>query len=71
MVFNVFVCDLFLFLRNTDLVSYAYDNTPFAMGSSELDVINEIKSAAETLFLWCQNNCINMNPGKFHIFLSD
>ena len=43
LLFNVFLCDLFLFIPNIDLVSYADDNTPFEMGSSALEVINEIK----------------------------
>ena len=36
LLFNVFLCDLFLFIANIDLVCYADDNTPFAMGSAEL-----------------------------------
>ena len=52
-VFNVFLCDLFLFKPNIGLISYADDKTPFAMGgSSELEVINEIKGVAESLTLW-------------------
>ena len=54
LIFDVFLCDLFLFKPNIDLISYADDKTPFAMGgSSELEVINEIKSVAEnvTFFL--------------------
>ena len=36
LVFNVFLQDPFLFtISNTNLVNYADDNTPFAMGSSE------------------------------------
>ena len=70
--FNVFLCDLFLFKPNIDLVSYADDNTPFAMdGSSELEVINEIKSLAESLTLWFRNNCMKVNPDDFHLLLSD
>ena len=71
LLFNVFLCDLFLFIPNIDLVSYADDNTPFAMGSSELEVINEIKTVVESLTLWFQNNCMKVNPYKFHLLLSD
>ena len=72
LLFNVFLCDLFLFISNIDLVSYADDNTPFAMGgSSELEVINEIKSVVESLTLWFRNNCMKVNPDKFHLLLSD
>ena len=49
--FNVFLRGLFLFIPNTELVSYVDDNIPFAMGSGELEEINEIKSAAESLAL--------------------
>ena len=53
LIFNVFLCDLFLFKPNIDLIRYADDNTTFEMGgSSELEVINEIKGAAESLTLW-------------------
>ena len=40
-------------------------------GSSELEVINEIKSVVETLTLWVRNNCMKVNPDKFHLLLSD
>ena len=40
LIFTVFLWDLSLFKPNIDLVSYADDNTLFAMGgSSELEVI--------------------------------
>ena len=71
LIFTVFLYDLFLFKPDIDLVSYADDNTPFAMGgSSELEVINEIKSVAESLTLWFRNNCKKVNPDKFHLLLS-
>lgn len=47
------------------------DNTPFAMGSSELEVINEIKSTAESFSLWFQNICMKMSLNKFHLLLGD
>ena len=71
--FTVFLYDLFLFKPNIDLVSYADDNTPFATGgSSELEVINEIKSVVESLTtLRFRNNCMKVNPDKFHLLLSN
>ena len=71
LLFNVFLWDLFLFIPNINLVSYADGNTPFAMGSSELEVINEIKTVVASLTLWFRNNCMKMNPDKFHLLLSD
>ena len=61
LLFTVFLYDVFLFKPNINLVSYADDNTPCAMGgSSELEVITEIKSVVESLTLWLRNNCMEM-----------
>ena len=70
-LFNVFLFDFVQTEREINLVSYADDNTPFAMGISELEVINEIKTAAESFTLWFQNNCLKVNPDKFHRLLID
>ena len=40
-------------------------------GSSELEVINEIKGVAQSLTLLYRKNCIKVNPDKFHLLLSD
>ena len=72
LIFNAFLCDLFLFKPNINLVSYRDDNTPFTMGdSSELEVINEIKSVVESLTFWFRINFMKVNPDKFHLLLSD
>ena len=72
LIFTVFLYDLFLFKPDIDMVSHADDNTPFAVGgSSELEVINEIKSVAENLTLWFRKNCMKVNPDSFHLLLSD
>ena len=31
LLFNVFLCDIFLFCNDTDFVSYADDNTPYCI----------------------------------------
>ena len=67
--FNNFYClfyDLFLFKPDIDLESYPDDITP------ELEVINETKSVVESLTtVWFRNNCMKVNPDKFHLLLSD
>ena len=41
------------------------------MGCSELEVINEITTVAESHTLWFRNNCMKANLDKFHLLLSD
>ena len=69
LLFNIFLCDLLLFIPNIDLVSYTDHNTPFALGSSDVQVINEIKCVAESLTLCFRNNCMKLNPDKFYLLL--
>ena len=68
---STLLCDLFLFIPSTDLVSDADDNALFTRGNSELEVINEIKAAVESLTLCFQNNYMKVNPDKFHFRLSN
>ena len=37
LLFNIFLCDLFLIMNNTELASYADDNTPYAVGNRRVD----------------------------------
>ena len=70
LIFTVFLYDLFLFKPNIDLVRYADDSTPFAMGgSSELKVINEIKNVTESLTLWFRNSCMKWIQINLTLFL--
>ena len=41
------------------------------MNRSELKVINQIKNTSKSLFMWFQNNCMKVNPDKFHLLLRD
>ena len=71
LIFTVFLYDLFLLKPNIALL-YADYSTPFTMGgSSELEVITEIKSVVESLTLWFRSNCMKVKPDKFHLPLSD
>ena len=36
---NIFLCDLFLIMNNTELASYADDNTPYAVGNNMKELI--------------------------------
>ena len=44
---------------------------PFTKGNSELELINELRTAVENLTLQIQNNCMKVNPDKFYLLLSD
>ena len=70
LLFNLFLCDLFLIMENTDIASYADDNTPYTTGNSTEKVIQKLENAAKTLFHWFSDNHMRAKPDKCH-FLCD
>ena len=69
-LFNIFLCDLFLFIPNTNVASYADDNTPYCTGSNVDDVLCELQNTSEIMFSWFINNGMKANPEKSHLILS-
>ena len=56
LLFNLFLCDLFLFVEEADIMSYADDNTPFVC-SENIDVtLEKLEELGKTLFEWFSNN---------------
>ena len=66
LLFNIFLCDLFLIMENIDITSYADDNTPYTTGNSIEKVIQKLENAAKTLFQWFSDNQMKANPDKCH-----
>ena len=66
LLFNIFLCDLFLIMENTDIASSADDNTPYTTGNSIEEVIQKLENAAKMLFQWFNDNQMKANPDKCH-----
>ena len=57
LLFNLFLCDLFLFVEEADIMSYTDDNTPY-MGSKIVDVtLEKLEEVGKVLSEWISNNC--------------
>ena len=52
LLFNIRLCDLFYFLENTDIASYADDNTLYSAQKNRETVINTIKTSSQVHFNW-------------------
>ena len=57
-------------MENTDIVSFADDNTPYTKRNSIEEVIQKLENAAKTLFQWFSDNQIKANPDKCHFLCS-
>ena len=50
LLFNIFLCNLFLFLLNIEIRTYANDNTPYAENKSNNEVVQDIKNGISMVF---------------------
>ena len=70
LLFNLFLCDLFLIIDNIDFASYADDNTPYTTDESAKKVIDKLEIVAKRLFKWFSDNQMKANPDKCYLLIS-
>ena len=70
LLFDIFLCDLFFIMNETDFASYADDNTPYVVGDNIEDVIIKLQNAPLTLFQWFYYNQMKADPDKCHFICS-
>ena len=70
LLFNIFICDLFLSTNKIDIANYADDTTPYACRDSIDEVLNVLESETQNLFQWFINNGLKVNPDKCHLLLT-
>ena len=68
LLFNIFLCELFLFIKNQDVASYADDTTPNKTGGNSAFVIQEV--LGNTLLKWLNDNSMKASPAKYYLLLS-
>ena len=57
-LFNIFLCDLFLEDKNYYFPNYADDTTPYFVGSTTAEVLGNLPCLTKKLFSWFANNKI-------------
>ena len=70
LLFNIHLCDLFYFLEDLDIASYADDTTIYTVKENKESVINALEASSLSLFTWFNNNFMKPNSDKSHILLS-
>ena len=71
LLFNIFLCDLFLHLKVVDFVSYADDNKPYTEHESIDQVISRLEEIAKSPFKWFSDNHMEANPDKCHLIFNN
>ena len=70
LLFNIYICDLFLSYDVTDIANYADDNTPYCGSDSNTSVIDMLERASVKLFEWFKDNNLKANADKSHLLIS-
>ena len=70
LLFNIFLCNLFLTIEGNYVNSYAYDTTPYVIGNNAEEVVSELKAITQKLFTWFAQNEMKANLNKCHLLLS-
>ena len=70
LLFNIFLADLFLVLKDVDIANFADDSTPFTSANNTDDLIDSLEKASSSLFKWFKDNLFKGNPDKCHLLVS-
>ena len=70
LLFNIFICDLFLILDNTYFASYADDNTPYTINRNTDAVTKSLEELSIPLLSWFKENKLKLNLDKCHLIVS-
>ena len=70
LLFNIHLCDLFYFLEDLDIPSYADDTTIYTVSEKKESAIRALEASSSLLFGWFNNNFIKANSDKSHLTIS-
>ena len=65
-LFNVYISDLFLFIKQATLYNYADDNTLACFSKTLPDLVRALEAEAGVALDWLKENYMIANPSKFH-----
>ena len=68
-LFNLFINDITLFLKNSSLSNYSDDNTISAFANTLKELINTLEKESEIAIEWLEENDMIANPDKFQAII--
>ena len=69
LLFNIFINDLFLFIRNSGVYKFADDNTLYSVGKNIENVTSDLKTNLVGVMEWFKINSLKANPGKLQFMV--
>ena len=69
LLFNIFLCDLFLEHEGYFFSNYTDDTTPYVVANNTTEVVENLTNITQKLFTWFANNHMKASPSKCHLLL--
>ena len=69
LLFNIFLNDIFFYLKDANLGNYADNSTLYAYNETLETVICNLRQEFPILSNWFYDNYMVLNPGKYHFIL--
>ena len=70
LLFNIFLCHLFLLFHDIPVANYAVDKTPYCTGLKISDVLIKLQNAAKTLLQWLKDNRMKTSHDKYQLLIN-
>ena len=70
LLFNKFMCHMFLILKTTSFTGYADDNTPFVVRENTTNAVKVLEDIGENLIKWFSDNQMKLSTAKCHVLLN-
>ena len=70
LLFNIYMNDIFFFIKETELTNYADDNTPYAISANIEELIKSLENDSSILTKWFSDNYLVMNAEKCNLLVT-
>ena len=70
LLFNIFLSDLFLIVKDVNIASYADDNTLYGSCDAIEEVILSLQNFSKNFFQWLSDNPMKGNTEKCYLIMS-
>ena len=69
LLFNIFINDMFFFIKDTHMANYADDNTLYSLNDNLEDLIETLERETTTILDWFRTNEMKPNDDKCHLIV--
>ena len=71
LLFNIFINDVFFFLKNTKIANFADDNTTYTVENDIMELLKTLESETFSVLNWFRINEMKPNQDKCHLLVAD